>query len=197
MNNKARSYSLLEANDSVLVAIDVQEAFLDKLPLKESTQLVNNVCWLVRLACWLRMPLIVTAEEHERQPLAPKLVDTLAANTMIFDKVMFGLAHQPDILDAVRKTNRRSAVLVGLETDVCVVHSAIGLLEQDYRVAVVADATGSPGPGHELGLDRMRCAGAIILSTKGLFYEWLRSVEAVKRFHSENPDLRDWSGIVL
>jgi nicotinamidase-related amidase len=129
--------------------------------------------------------------------LAPQLAGTLAPDTPVFDKHVFGLAHQPDILDALTQTNRKTAVLVGLETDVCVMHSAVGLLELGYRVAVVADSVGAPGLGHELGLDRMRSAGAIILSTKGLFYEWIRSVEAVKRFHSANADMRDYPGIEL
>jgi hypothetical protein len=49
-------------------------------------------------------------------------------------------------------------------------------------VAAVADATGSPGSGHAFGIERMRDAGAIITSAKGLFYEWVRTVEMAQRF---------------
>ena len=118
-------------------------------------------------------------------------------NTPIFDKESFGLAHQPDILAAVEKTGRKTVVLVGLETDVCVLHSAIGLLEKGYRAAVVADATGSPAPGQEFGLNRMRSAGVIIVNLKGLFYEWLRTIEMVNRFHKELPHMRELAGVVL
>jgi nicotinamidase-related amidase len=71
-------------------------------------------------------------------------------------------------------------VLVGLETDVCVAHSALGLLDRGYRVAVVRDATASPGEAHEAGIDRMRSAGAIVVTTKSLYYEWLRTVERAR-----------------
>ncbi len=196
MNIKDKSISLLESDDSALIVIDVQEAFLNKLP-GESDQLVNNVCWLVRFACWLKIPLIVTAEDFGKQPLSPELVLNLPANAPVFDKVVFGLSHQPDISEAMGHTNRKSAVLVGLETDVCVMHSAIGLLEQGWRVAVIADATGAPGQGREIDLNRMRNAGAVILSMKSLFYEWLRTVEAVKRFHKENSDMRSLAGFAL
>jgi nicotinamidase-related amidase len=126
--------------------------------------------------------------------LAGKLLQSLPANTPIFDKFIFGLAHQPDILAAVEQAGRKTAVLTGLETDVCVMQSAIGLLEKGYRVAVVADATGTPAPGQEIGLNRMQNAGAIITNMKGLFYEWLRTIESVKRFHRELPDMRDLAG---
>jgi nicotinamidase-related amidase len=190
-------YSLLEADDSVLVVIDVQDAFLDKLPGHESGRLLKSICWLVRFALWKEVPLVVTAEEKGDQPLAGELVKILPAHTHVFDKVSFGLAHQPDILAAVDSTGRRTAVLIGLETDVCVMQSALGLLEKGYRVAVVADATGSPHPGHEMGLNRMKSAGVVIVGQKGLFYEWLRTIEAVNRFHDELPDMRGLSGVVL
>ncbi len=197
MTTNANPYSLIEADDSVLVVIDVQDAFLGKLPPEDSERLVNKVCWIVKLALWRGIPLVVTAEELHQQPLARKLLDTLPAATTVFDKVVFGLAHQPELLSAVEQTGRKTAVLIGLETDVCVMHSAVGLLEHGYRVVVVTDATGTPVPGQEIGLSRMQSAGAVMVNMKGLFYEWLRTIEAVNRFHRELPDMRGQAGIEL
>ncbi len=197
MTNKPNSYSLLDADDSMLVIIDVQDDFLDKLPHPESERLLNNVCWLTAVAQWKQIPLIVTAEEVHKQPLAANLTQALPANAPIFDKISFGLAYQADILAAVENTGRKTAVLVGLETDVCIMHSAIGLLEKGYRVAVVTDAVSTPAPGQEIGLNRMQRAGVIIVNMKSLFYEWLRTIEAVNRFHQELPHMRSLSGIIL
>lgn len=190
-------YSLLEADDSVLIVIDVQDVFLDKLPRPEGQRLLKRVCWLIRLAQWRQIPLVVTAEESRKQLLARELVQTLPGNTAVFDKVSFCLACQPDILAAVERTGRKTAVLVGLETDVCVMHSALGLLERGYRVAIVVDAVGTPGQGQEIGLNRMKSAGVVMTDQKGLFYEWLRTIETVNRFHEELPDMRGLSGVVL
>jgi nicotinamidase-related amidase len=197
MPSEKVSQALLDADDSVLIVIDVQDAFLNKLPLQESEHLLSRVCWLVKVAQWKQIPIVVTAEELDQQPLASMLIQYLPADTPILDKFSFGLAHQSDILSAVRQTGRKTAVLIGLETDVCVAHSALGLLDQTFRVAVVADATGSPSPGHEVGLSRMQGAGVIVVSTKSLFYEWLRTVEMVNRFHRECPNLRNLAGIEL
>jgi hypothetical protein len=49
----------------------------------------------------------------------------------------------------------------------------------------VADATGAPGTAHQFGLERIRDAGGAIVSVKGLFYEWLRTVEQARRFRHE------------
>ena len=191
------SHALLDAHDSVLIVIDVQDAFLNKLPFPESELLLSRVCWLVKVAQWKQIPIVVTAEELDKQPVASLVFQSLPTGIPIFDKLSFGLAHQPDILGAVQQTGHKTAVLIGLETDVCVSHSAIELIDQGYRVAIVADATGSPASGHEIGLNRMQKAGAIIVSTKSLFYEWMRTVEMVNRFHRECPNLLNLAGIEL
>lgn len=190
-------YALLEADDSVLLVIDVQDDFLQKLPPDEPQRLLNSICWTVRLAHWSGVPLLVTAEEPATQPVSTQLLETLPSKTVIHDKAVFGLAGQPDLLAQLEQTGRRTVVLVGLETDVCVMHTALGLLARGFRVVVVADAVGTPPPGQELGLRRMERAGAIISDTKGLFYEWLRTIEAVNHFHRENPEMRALAGRML
>ena len=73
-------------------------------------------------------------------------------------------------------------MLCGLETDVCVAQSALGLLDAGKRVVVVEDAVASPGTGHAQGLARMARAGVELIGVKGLGYEWLRTVERATEF---------------
>jgi len=96
--------------------------------------------------------------------------------------VVGGLAEDHEIISAVKAMGRKTAVLVGLETDVCIAHSAIGLIQRGYQVAVVADATASSDTGHAIGLERMRRAGVLVLSVKSLYYEWTRTVDRDKEF---------------
>ena len=95
--------------------------------------------------------------------------------------MVFGLCGQASILEDVKESGRSEFVLVGLETDVCVAHSAIGLMEQDFRVAVIADATASPPPNHDFGIRRLSAAGAVITTVKGIYYEWMRDLATVNR----------------
>jgi nicotinamidase-related amidase len=106
----------------------------------------------------------------------PDLEKQLPAGASVHDKKVFGLCGQFNILEVVRKTGRSECVLVGLETDVCISHSALGLLDQGFRVAAIEDATASPPPHHDAGLRRMAAAGVIITNTKGIYYEWVRDL---------------------
>jgi nicotinamidase-related amidase len=177
------SRSLIEVDDSILIVVDVQQVFLDKLPEEESAGLVTRIGWLVGVATRLGVPLVVTAEDiHHSGSVVPAIAQRLPPGTPIYDKRTFGLAANPEIRAAVKGSGRETAILVGLETDVCIAYSAIGLLQLGYQVAVVADGTASPGTGHAFGLERMRGAGTVITSVKGLYYEWMRTVEGEKRF---------------
>ena len=59
--------ALLDVDDCVLVIIDAQPPFLDKLPREDSQLLRNRICWLIGVAGWLQVPLIVTAEDIARE----------------------------------------------------------------------------------------------------------------------------------
>jgi len=177
--------ALLDVDDSILIIIDVQPPFLDKLPREDSQLLRNRICWLIGVAGWLHVPLVVTAEDIAREGgVDPQVVRAMPTGVQTHNKMVFDLAADPAILAAVAQTGRKTAVLVGLETDVCVAHSALGLLEHGYQVAVVADATGSPGTAHGVGLERVAQAGALVINVKSLFYEWIRTVERARQFRA-------------
>ena len=168
---------LIDRHRSCLVVIDVQQYFLDKLPLDWRGPLVERIAWLMRVATALDIPLIATAEDIANDgPLVPDLVRELPAGTVVHDKMVFGLAGQHAILDAVKATGRSEMILVGLETDVCIAHSALGLMDAGFRVAVIEDATASPPPHHEAGLRRIAGAGGIVTNCKGIHFEWVRDL---------------------
>ena len=188
--------SLLDVNDSLLIAIDIQPWFVKKENKSDHNSLLQRMCWVIQVANWLEVPLVVTAEDIPRTGnICEEVAQLLPPGTKIFNKMIFGLAAQPDILEAVQATGRKTAVLIGYETDVCVAHSALGLMDTGYRVAVVADATGSPGEAHQFGLKRIRGAGGMILSAKSLYYEWIRTVAKSIEFQSSGIETPD--GIVL
>jgi nicotinamidase-related amidase len=170
-----------------LVIIDVQDHFLGRLPHERAELLINRVGWLMEVAKILNVPMIVTAEEWKRYADFPAvLAEKLQPGTDVLDKTVYGLADQTDILEAVRKTGRGTPVLVGMETDVCVTHSAIGLMQNGFQVIVLSDVTDSPGEAHEFGLERMKGAGALVTSLKGLYYEWIRTVSMCNMMDEEH-----------
>ena len=188
---------LVDADDSVLVLVDVQAGFLDRIDDQAAAGLVERIAFLVLSARFCGIPIIASVESPEDWGgLHPDLVAAVA-DAPVLRKEVFGLADDPAVRPAVLGTGRGTAVLVGLETDVCVAQSALGLLDLGLRVAVAEDAVASPGTAHGAGLDRMRRAGVIPVVAKQLHYEWMRTVARSRAFHAAHPGLVEPPGVVL
>ncbi len=188
VNPSHPSQRLFDRDRCCLIVIDVQQYFLDKLPVDQREPLVARIAWLMRVAGALSIPIIATAEDIANDgPMVPELLAELPPGATVHDKMVFGLAGQPSILTDVTRSGRDEFVLVGMETDVCVAHSAIGLMDLGHRVAVIDDATASPPPHHDYGLARVRAAGAVVTSVKGIYYEWVRDLATLHEIRAQLP----------
>ena len=192
---------LLDRDDSLLLVIDAQSGFYGDAPATEPEAMrgpLDRAAWLAGVATALEVPAVVTEEDADRNgPAAARILAALPADVPRLAKHVFGAADQPDILAAIDATDRRTVVIVGLETDVCVTHSALGLLDRGFRVLAVEDATYAPGGTHDAGLRRMASAGVEVVHAKGVYYEWVRTLKAARAFERDHPDLAEPPGFRL
>lgn len=190
---------LLERDDSLLLVIDAQPTFYGAAgPVPALTAALAHGAWLAAVAAALGIPAVVTEEDAgAKGPTDARIMAALPTTTPVRAKTTFGAADQSDILAAIEGLGRRTAVLVGLETDVCVAHSALGLLDHGYRVVVVDDAVYAPDVAHDAGLRRMAAAGVERLHAKGVYYEWVRTLAAARAFERDHPALASPPGFSL
>jgi nicotinamidase-related amidase len=192
---------LLAVEDSILVVVDAQPGFYGDDPAGVPEPLAGSLAraaWVAAVAAALDVPTVVTEEDPARSgPTDRRILAVLPSGATAFTKDVFGAADQEDILAAVAMTGRRTVVLVGLETDVCIAQTALGLLDRGHRVAVVEDAVYSPGFTHQAGIRRMVDSGAELVHAKGLYYEWVRTLDAARGFERDHPELADPPGFRL
>jgi nicotinamidase-related amidase len=184
---------LIERDDSVLIIVDLQPKFwssrLDKADAAEVTATVARAAWLAGTAMALGVPAVLTEENPERNgPTAVGVLLAVGRRAPVFTKPVFDLAACPEIMAAIASTGRKTAVLCGFETDVCVTHSAVGLAEVGYRLVVAADAVYSPAGAQAFGLARLRDLGIELVHCKGVYYDWVRTLEGALAFEREYPD---------
>lgn len=125
----------------------------------------------------------------ESGPLNDTIANALPAGTPVHNKNFFGCGDQDEIFSAIKATGKSTAVLIGMETDVCVAHSALSLMAKGLQVAVVREILISTAADEDVGLMRIRDAGGVIYSVKSLYFEWLRSVSNWKALQAKDPDL--------
>ena len=182
--------SLVEVDDSVLVVIDVQDCFLNKYDRAKKQRVVGHIVWLLHVARYLDVPVLVMAEDIERLGnVNQHVLAALPNGVKIHNKDYYGLTANPEIFAALETTGRRTAVCVGMETDVCVAQSALGLVSRNFNVVVLRDAVASMDADEVVGIERMRDAGVAISSVKALHYEWLRSVSRTQEMRNKMPEL--------
>ncbi|MBT2466414.1 isochorismatase family protein [Streptomyces sp. ISL-66] len=193
---------LIDRHDCALVIIDVQTDFYPPKRLDVDRQrfhdMVRRIAWITSVADRLDIPVVATEEDPDASGrTVPEIRAVLPAKAVTLPKNAFAAWDNPDISAAIEATGKTTMVLVGIETDICVAHSAIQLHHAGKRVVVVDDAAYSPGPAHDRGLRRLAGRGIETLSTKELFYDWVRTIQAADAFHDTHADLRVPPGVRL
>lgn len=165
---------LLNANASCLILVDVQEKLTPLV--HESDKFLSHCLWLIEAATMLDIPIIV-AEQYPKGlgHTVPALKAALPADTPIISKTTFSCAQDKNWVNQLRKMDRSQIVLMGIETHVCVLQTAIDLLQEDLDVYVVADAVAARHKeDHKYALDRMHGEGVVITTREMVVFEWLK-----------------------
>ncbi|MFJ4225421.1 isochorismatase family protein [Microbacterium sp. NPDC089695] len=194
--------TLIEREESLLLVIDAQDNFypthridVDRYALGAA---FDRTAWVALAAATLGVPTIATEEEPAfNGPTDQRISRNFASGAITLEKTYFSAADNPNIMAAIEATGRSTIVLTGLESDICVAHSALQLAARGFRVAVAHDAVFSPGAAHREGLRRMERAGIELLSAKGVFYDWIRNVDGLDDAVAREPRLRATPGFHL
>ena len=159
--------------------VDLQGFFLAQLDKKLRARLKTNTAHFVRLLNYFQIPILVTLERSvERKGALPnEIAKHLGSRARTFEKDFFDLTKEKAIRSHLAGLKRKQAIVVGCETDVCVLQSCLGLLDLGYDVFVVEELIFSSARNVDAAIARMQAAGAVFVSYKTLFYELLEAVD--------------------
>jgi nicotinamidase-related amidase len=167
---------MLDCADTVVLVVDLQEKLVRAMHARED--LILNAQQLVRGACALSVPILCT--EQNPKGLGSTVPEIAAAMPGVqpIGKFSFGCCACEDFVRALRASGRRNVLVAGIETHVCVYQTARELIEKGYHVEVVADACSSRTlQNKQIGLDKIRDAGAAITSVETALFELLKVAE--------------------
>jgi len=161
----------LKADECALIVIDLQEKLMKAM--KDAEKVLNNTNLLLATAKQFEIPVIVT-EQYPKGlgPTVAEIKNNLPEHSY-FDKVNFS-ACGDSFMDKITAVGRKTLIVVGTETHVCVFQTARDLLAAGYDVQVVSDAVCSRFDFNYLnGLDLMKEAGAVITNTETVVFDLL------------------------
>ncbi|MEW6144189.1 MAG: hydrolase [Thermodesulfobacteriota bacterium] len=165
----------LKKEDTTLVVVDMQEKLMSAMPETESRLAVKNVKILLEAAGILGIPVHIT-EQYPKGlgPTIGEIKESAGEGFHPIEKVVFSCARSPEFMDALKEIGRGSVLLCGVETHVCVLQTAIDLVNDGYRVYVPADAVVSRKElDWEKGIGLMEKAGATVGTTETFLFQLL------------------------
>jgi nicotinamidase-related amidase len=188
---------LLDADESQLLLVDYQSRLMPSI--HEGDLVLGNALRLGRLAKLLEVPAWGTEENPAGLGENPPELRALCRSTlakMHFDAVGDGLgallraparAQQGSNARSLPKhlqkppqaqSERNSIVVAGCEAHVCLMQTALGLIEEEFEVWVVTDACSSRTErNRDAAFDRLAGAGAELVTTEMVAFEWLRTAD--------------------
>jgi nicotinamidase-related amidase len=160
---------LISPTRCVLVLVDYQQRLMPFIDRGE--QAVAHALRLADAARELGIPVIGT--EQNPAGLGPNLDAIRQRCESTIEKMHFD-ACEDGLLDAIAGNDQ--VVIAGCEAHVCLMQTALGLLRAGHRVWVAAPACGSRSAAdHALAMQRLQAAGATLVSSEMVVFEWLRS----------------------
>ncbi|MCW5255011.1 isochorismatase family protein [Verminephrobacter aporrectodeae subsp. tuberculatae] len=198
---------LLDATASQLVLVDYQERLMPAI--FEGPAVLANAQRLARIARMLDLPVWGTEQNPSRLGANDAALRALCQKTlakMHFSAAREGLGewlrppakpqggnarslprHLQKSAAAPQGTERSSIVIAGCEAHVCLLQTALDLIDDGFEPWVVTDACGSRTErNRDAAFDRLAAAGAELVTTEMVAFEWLGSCE-----HPAFKDLLD------
>lgn len=158
----------LKQEDVILVVIDLQEKLMPAMPDRE--KVYKNTKILLKTAQQLQIPVIVSEQYPKGLGATVAEIKEALNDYEYLEKVSFSAS------DALHKllaaSDRKTLIIVGSETHVCVFQTVRDMIEAGYNVHLVKDAVCSRfDVNHSNGLELMHDLGAVITNTETVVFD--------------------------
>jgi hypothetical protein len=161
---------LAQREDAFLLVIDAQGPLLNVMSAKD--RLLSHCKLLIEAMRVLKIPILASEQYPERFGPTAEELSSRWGDVKPVGKMVFSGCGCPEFVQQIEATGRKTAILCGLETHVCVNQTALDLMANGYTVHVPADAVDSRTDlNWRLGLEKMRDAGAVMTSAEMVIFE--------------------------
>ena len=158
--------------NTALAVIDIQEKLFKIMNERITAQMIRNTGMLASVFKHFDAPILLTEQYprglgHTAAGLAPYLEGITP-----IEKDTFSACGCPDFIEALGSSACDNVILVGMETHICVLQTALDLVELGYSVYVGTDAIQSSSKLRwQGGMDAMKSAGVTLVPTETLLFQ--------------------------
>lgn len=169
----------IDRQDAVLVVIDFQERLMPGM--KNSEELEATIIRTVKGCRVLNVPIIVTQQYPKGLGETISSLKEVLADAPVVDKTDFSCCGEPAFMEELKKLNRKTIIVTGIEAHVCVQQTVMDLLDMGYDVFVLNDAVSSRSNNDKkYAQRRMSEAGAVGTTYESVLFEMTGSSKAAE-----------------
>jgi nicotinamidase-related amidase len=162
----------IHSENSILILIDLQGRLMPAIDQGEAV--LKQCIRTAQIAQLLEIPIIGTEQSPNRLGSNLDSIQSFCSKTI--EKEHFNAC--ADGLTAAIPDNRQQCILMGCETHVCLMQTALNLIDKGYDVSVVVDGVGSRRAlDKQIALDRLNIAGSRLITAEMLGFEWLKTAQ--------------------
>lgn len=181
---------VIDPDDAVMLLIDHQSGLFQTVADMPMPVLRNHATALARMATLANIPVITTASvpQGPNGPLIPEIHASAPHARYVARKGEINAWDNPDFVAAVKATGRKTLIIAGTITSVCMAFPAISAVQDGYKVFAVVDASGTYSKmAQEITLARVVQAGVVPIDTAAV------ASEIQKTWHRD--DAGEWAEI--
>ncbi len=167
----------INSNNSLVLIIDVQDKLVGML---KDTEAKESAVKLAKAAGILNIPSIITEQYPKGLGSTIEEIKIALPNAKYFEKTTFSVLKEEGFSKILNAAQKKQIIIFGIETHICVLQTAIDLLNSGYEVFVVKNACASRCEDNkETALQRLRHAGAQVVTVEMVLFELLESSKHV------------------
>lgn len=154
------------------------------------TELRDRAAVLAKMATLSKLPVITTASvpQGPNRPLIPEIQANAPHAKYVARKGEINAWDNPDFVAAVKESGRKTLIITGTITSVCMAFPAISAVAEGYKVFVVVDASGTYSKmAQEITLGRVVQAGVVPMDTG--------AVASVLQKTWNREDAKEWAAV--
>src|SRR5712692_418142 len=170
--------ALIDPTDTVLLLLDHQTGLFQNVKDIAVADLRRNTTALAKLAALIDLPLIITASipEGPNGPLMPEIQQVAPHAVYVPRKGEVNAWDNALFVKTVRETGKKTLIIAGVWTSVCVMFPALDALAAGFKVYVVMDASGDPSEmASRTTVARFAQAGVVPISANAVLCELQRT----------------------
>ena len=169
-----RGQALFDPSDAVILLLDHQTGLFQTVQDIDVDDLRRNVVMLTKLATLLDIPVITTASEPNgpNGPLMAEIDANAPQAQYVPRQGEVNAWDNADFVAAVEATGRKTLIMAGVWTSVCVMFPALDAKAAGYEVYAVLDASGDPSEmASRVSVARFAQAGVVPTTTNAVLSE--------------------------